>query len=493
MKHLASTIAIVATLCATTSLAAQRRKRMTPQQILAAVMENTQPLKHPRGDRLPLLVWPVTRVGTDDDAEAEKVLRELDARGIPVIPGWNPNPKTREKTLQACLRLARLQNKLGLEIITCSNRCMHRFCNGSPETAHVDEKGEKFFDTSFHPAGRIKMGCPFALEHRHPAIKAQLEYYLKAYKDAGLDIDMTFLDWEIDGPQEWCAAWEHSKRCVRCREKIPNIDNFASFQTPLRKLRSKIERDVFCDTVKAYFPNARMGNYSVYPHNGYRYWYDFFEYGKFPEGAPYQADGRAKYRAWFKDFKLSGYTMAMPVVYPWAWTYKWYDFEPGDYRWFYNMLKVGSNAAQHTPADVPIVPFVHWQRIWYPMEEDESIIQFSEQGYKELLWHMLLRGHDALFLWCPADATAVEIKPLHEVYAASLEYKEFLDKGEPLVFDVPGAPAPVVSALRLGGRVLVRRTDFTAGVGPVHMNVDNRPLAVPKADGKCQILTLPPR
>ncbi len=465
---------------------------MTAQELLQVVRDNTQPLKYPRGDRLPLLVWTVTSVGTDDDAEAEKILKDLDARGIPVIAGWNPNPRVRDKTLQACLRVARLQKKLGLEIITSSNRCMYRFCNGSPETAHVDENGEKFFDRSFHPAGRIKMGCPFALESRYPAIKEQLEFYLKAYKAEGLDIDLTFLDWEIDGPQEWCGAWEHSKRCVRCRKNIPNIDNFRSFQTALRKLRAKIEREVYCNTVKAYFPKCYMGNYSVYPHNGVRYWYDYFEYGdgKLPVGAPYEADQRAKYRRWFKDFDLTGYTMAMPVVYPWAWTYKWYDFEPGDYRWFYNMLKVGSNAAQHRRPGVPTVPFVHWQRIFGLMKPDDSIVQFSERGYKELLWHLLLRGHDTFFLWCPQDQTGTEIKPLHEVYAAALEYKDFLDRGEPLVFDVPAIPAPVVSAIRLGDRLLVRRTDFVDGVGPVRITVDNKPVLVPKADGKCQVLTL---
>ena len=91
---------------------------------------------------------------------------------------------------------------------------------------------------------------------------------------------------------------------------------FRSFQAALRKLRAKIEREVYCNTVKAYFPKCYMGNYSVYPHNGVRYWYDYFEYGdgKLPKGAPYEADQRAKYRRWFKDFDLTGYTMAMPVL-----------------------------------------------------------------------------------------------------------------------------------------------------------------------------------
>jgi hypothetical protein len=103
---------------------------------------------------------------------------------------------------------------------------------------------------------------------------------------------------------------------------------------------------------------------------------------------------------------------------------------------------------------------------------------------------MLLRGHDTLFLWCPREETAEETRLLHEVWAASLEYREFFEKGAPLNFDVPKQPGPVVSGLRLGNRVLVRRTDFDDRSEPVTLTVDGRPLAVPRAPGRCQVLEL---
>ena len=461
---------------------------MSPQEILDVVLRETKPLAHPRGKRLPLLLWTVQSVATDDDAQAEQVLRQLDARGIPVITSWSPHLKHRDRSLASALRTAALQRKLGLEVIVNANSCMHMFCDGSPETAHVTDAGEPFFDTSFK--SKRKIGCPFALKHRHSAIKEQFDFFLKAYKDKGLGIDMLFLDWEIDGPIEWNDGWASSKRCKRCREHVPKIEDFRSFQKALRVVRCDMQREVCADTVKSYFPNALIGNYSVYPHNGYRYWFDYYEV--FTEGAPYQADGRAKYREWFAEFEPSGYTMAMPVVYPWAWTFNWYDFGEPDYRWFYNMLKVASNAGQHTPARLPIVPFVHWQTVWV-IEKDPKIRQFSEKGYKELLWHMLLRGSDTLFLWCPNADTGTEVRPLHEVYAASLEHKAFLDKGEPICFDVPAPPAPVVSGLRLGDRVLVRRTDFGPAVGTIRLSVPGGALTVPKLDGRCQVLTLVPK
>jgi len=55
---------------------------MTQQEILDIVLRQTRPLKFPRGNRFPLLLWVVRGVGTEDPAEAERVMRELDRRGI---------------------------------------------------------------------------------------------------------------------------------------------------------------------------------------------------------------------------------------------------------------------------------------------------------------------------------------------------------------------------------------------------------------------------
>ena len=84
-----------------------------------------------------------------------------------------------------------------------------------------------------------------------------------------------------------------------------------------------------------------------------------------------------------------------------------------------------------------------------------------------------------------------EVTPVHEVWAAALAHKAFLDDGVPLTFDVPAQPGPVVSALRLGDRVLVRRTDFGQTAGDVELQVDGKALQVKPAPGVCQVLALP--
>jgi hypothetical protein len=457
--------------------------RMTLEEKIAAVLEATEPLHYERGDRLPIRAMGLEGMPAEDDAEAERILRELDARGLAMSARWTPGNV--EQSLAEALRLARLQKKLGLAIGINANACMHRFFNGDETTAHITEDGTPFFDSSF--GERHKMGCPFAIEHRSPAIEAQFEPFLRAYRDEGLIVDFIYLDWEIDGPVEWNGAWEHSKRCQRCRANIPNIDDFAEFQRSLRTIRSDLQREVYADTVKAYFPEALIGNYAVYPHNGYRYWYDYFE--EFVEGAPHQVDGRAKYRAWFQEFPLTGFTFAMPVVYTWYPTFGWYDFDDPDYRWFYNMLLVATNACENTSADVPVISWLHWHTTAPPEQPDPNVKQMSEESYQELIWHMLLRGCDGLMNWCMAEETAKEIALIQQVYAASLEHRDFLENGTPVCFEVPREPAPVVSALRLGDRLLARRTDFGPDTGAVTLELaDGKAVEVPQAAGRCQVI-----
>jgi hypothetical protein len=180
----------------------------------------------------------------------------------------------------------------------------------------------------------------------------------------------------------------------------------------------------------------------------------------------------------------------MPTVYTWYPTFQWYDFSDPDYRWFYNMLLVATNAAQHTPEDIPIISFVHRTTTSPPKEPDPEVKQFSEEKYRELLWHMLLRGVDGFFLWCPQKELVQEIKPVLAVYGEALEYKEFLDQGKPVTFAVPKTEGPVVSGLKLGQKVLVRRTDFGPVQEPVRLRVEGLKIKIAPVQGKCQILTM---
>jgi hypothetical protein len=315
---------------------------------------------------------------------------------------------------------------------------MYSFFNGDERTAHEDAQGKPFWDDSF---GGGKMGCPFALDFRRDPMRDRVNMFVKAYREAGMNLDFIFTDWEVDGPIEFNRAWEASKKCVRCKEHIPNIEDFGAFQKSLRDIRSGLQKYALAEPVLAGYPKALVGNYAVYPHDGYRYWYDYFEY--YVDGQPFKADQKAKYRKWYNDFPGTGFTYAMPVVYTWYPIYSWYDFEDSDYRWFYAMLLEASSVGKSTPADIPIISFVHWTTTAPPEKPDPGVKQFSGEKYQELLWHMLLRGTDTFFLWCMDSEDAREVSLLHPVYAAAQQYGEFLEKGTPVTFDVPARPGPV--------------------------------------------------
>ena len=458
---------------------------MSVEERLALVLGEAEPLKFPRGKRLPLYVWAVMDL-PGDDATVEVALKALDARGIGACATWRPGAR-QQQTLDRALRVSAAQQRLGLRVNINANACTYTVCDGSPATAHVDAGGKRFFDTS--SSERRKLGCPFKLQGRYPAMREQVDFFCRAYKAKGIGVDFVFADWEIDGPIEWQGGWAAAKRCVTCRTRIPNIDDFGEFQAAYRKVRSEIQRECYAGVVLKHFPKALVGNYAVYPHNGWRYWYDYFE--KEPaKGMPVRMDQRSPVRPWAHEFKDCGYTFAMPTVYTWYRTWSWYDWPNADYRWFYNLLLVASNAAEHTPASVPLITFVHHTTTSPPKNPDPAVKQFSTAMYKELLWHMLLRGHDTFFLWCPHDEIAQELGPLHEVWAAALEHRDFLDKGVPVTFAVPKEPGPVVSALRLGDRLLVRRTDFDDTRGAVTLRVGGATVQVPRAEARNQIVRL---
>lgn len=426
----------------------------TPSR-LQTVLDNTKPLAAPRRG-LPMFVLPISgSLKSVSDVETTQLLKALDERGIGYSVNWQPSDF--DASLAEGLRIGRIQQSLGLMVSIDATACLMSFCDRSTETLHVDTDGNRFSDKSCG----TELGCPFALEQRIPVIRRQVADFVKAYRNAGVEIDFIFADWEVDGPIEWNDSWQASKRCERCRKEVGSIDDFRQYQSALRKIRSRLQYEAYASVVTEAFPQALVGNYAVYPHDGYRYWYDYFEH-QADDAMPFKADQKARYREWYPEFPETGYTFAMPVVYTWYPTFNWYEYESSDYRWFYNMLLTGTNPARHTSAPVPLISFVHWNTTAPPPNPDPAVKQMSESAYQELLWHLLLRGHDTFFLWCMQEELAKEVRLVHEVYSAAQPYNRFLERGEPISFDVPKSPSTVVSGLKLGNQVLVRRSEFGA-------------------------------
>jgi len=450
---------------------------------IQVILDNTTILKYDIGARLPLYLWPGIDPGTMNDEMAEMLISEMDRRGIGIVCSWSV--KDTSKAFSQCLPIARAQKKLGQRININASELLDSFFNGDGATAHTDADGRPFFDNSF---GDHKMGCPFALDQRKNEIRKRVQLFVNRYKREGLPVDFIFTDWEIDGPIEVNRAYEASQRCVNCCRHMGKDFTFEKFQKTMREMRAYLQSYSYSEPVLSQFPDALVGNYAVYPNDGYRYWYDYFEY--YADGQPYKSDQMAKYRKWYNDFPLTGFTYAMPVVYPWAGIFKWYDFDNSDYRWFYNMLLNAGNAGKSTPRSIPVISFVHWHTIYEGSGADSTVKQLSKECYQELLWHMLLRGTDAFFLWCMDNENPEEVKLLHEVFAEAQRYGRYLDHGVPITFDLPSGPGTVISGLALGDSVLLRRTDFDDNLQPVQILAGTTIINVRSDPGRCYILPL---
>lgn len=435
--------------------------------VVQTVLDHTTPLTHPRGSRLPMYILPISGAlsGVSDQA-AERVLADLASRGIGYSVEWNPTRL--HESLTEAVRIAKLQQKIGQPVAANATACLQGFCDGSSDTLHIGLNGERFSDDSCG----APLGCPFALQHRIGDVRKRIEQFLDGYQSAGVSPAFVFADWEIDGPIEWNGHRESCARCVTCRSHIPDFSDFRAFQASLRRIRCQLQREAFSEPVRKRFPESLVGNYGVNPHDGHRYWYDYFE-TPVDDSIPVLKDQKASYREWYPEFPETGFTFAMPVIYTWYRTFAWYDFPNTDYRWFYNMLKEASSAGRHTAPEIPIIPFVHRNTTAPPEKPDAAVVAMSHSAYQDLLWHMLMRGHDTFFVWCLPEELGDETRTVHEVYSNSLQYAEFLSDGTPEVFDVPSQPGIIESRVRLGDQVLVRRslyrdqvTEKTDATGP---------------------------
>ncbi len=451
---------------------------------IQTILDNTRPLKYPRGNRLPLYLWPAIDPGELGQEAAEQLVGLLNQRGIAIICSWNI--KDIKGSLARGLSIARAQKKLGQHVNIDGTSLLSSFFNGDGRTAHIDKNGNPFFDNSFGEGQ--KMGCPFAIDFRKKEIRERVELFVKSYKEEGIDVDFIFTDWEIDGPIDVNGAFAASKRCARCTKQLGEGFTFTKFQKVIREMRAYLQHYSYSEPVLSKFPRALVGNYSDYPNDGYRYWYDYFEH--YESWQPYKADQHAKYRKWYDNFPATGFTVAMPVVYTWSDIYKWYDFKNIDYRWFYNMLLVASNGGENTPRRIPVISFVHWNTIFEGKGADPAVKQMSADCYQELLWHMLLRGTDSFFMWSGKKDFPEEVRLVHEVYALAQQYGDFLDHGWPVTYNVPAYPGTVVSGLALGNKVLVRRTDFGTDNMPAKILVGTKLIKVDYAPGVCQVIDM---
>ncbi len=106
---------------------------------------------------------------------------------------------------------------------------------------------------------------------------------------------------------------------------------------------------------------------------------------------------------------------------------------------------------------------IPWVCRWVSEPPELEFPVMSRERYREVLRHLWLRGVAAMQVFAPRmksyeDMALPEFEDAVAIYDEMLAFREFLDKGEILNFDVPHEQddGVVWSGLRLGNRAVVR-------------------------------------
>jgi hypothetical protein len=127
------------------------------------------------------------------------------------------------------------------------------------------------------------------------------------------------------------------------------------------------------------------------------------------------------------------------------------------------LLRQVSLTGKLTRRWAPENEMIPWICRWVSEPPELEFPVMSRDRYREVLRHLWLRGVAAMQIFSPRtknyeDMALPEIQDAVAIYDEMLAFREFLDKGEVLSFDVPHQQddGVVWSGLRLGNRAVVR-------------------------------------
>ena len=236
-----------------------------------------------------------------------------------------------------------------------ANSCLYSFFDGSDDTLHIDVDGTRFADTSLGG----KLGCPFAIEYRVPVIKPCVEEFLRAYKQAGVEVDFVFADWEVTGRSNGTTRGRVRGGADAASEDLRDRRLLAYFSRRFADSRgfnvmhlATTLRPIFRGVWLATMASTRTTDSAIGTITSRR--------NQRPGVLSRLTYGRS-IATGCTSSTVRDTRFAMPVVYTWYPTFDWYDFDDCDYRWFYNMLQVGSNAGRtrRATSDHSVRPLAH--------------------------------------------------------------------------------------------------------------------------------------
>lgn len=398
----------------------------------AAVLAHLPPLKHARGSRWPLVAWE----NFSNEPQKPEFYQQLLARGLAEHIRLDP------KLIDTALAIQRA----GSPVIVIEGSS-----GGFPASLAGDpSKWAHQFDAGYKPKDYTRP-CPSL--HAGWAIFAdQLRQTLRQFKAKGVQIDAVWNDWEGD-PLYGADRYEQARHCKRCREILPAklLSSPHRFMDYTARLFYELFAAYYAAPVLEFYPKCSLTNWLAQPSTP-------------DEPQPGWSGERS-------------HTYLPPLVTAWnptaygaaSWVWEGRskkekrDQEHVDQVYTNLLLRQVSLTAKLTRRWAPEKESIPWVCRWVTEPPELKFPVMSRERYREVLRHLWLRGVAAMQIFNPRikdfeDMALPELEDAVAVYDEMLAFREFLERGEILSYDVPRPQDDGVfwSGLRLGNRAVVR-------------------------------------
>jgi hypothetical protein len=404
--------------------------------LLDRLKTDVPPLKHPRGNRWPMILWECLSF----DPQPPEAYKALLDRGL------TQHIQMDEKMIPT----ARAIQQAGSPVI---------MMQGSGGAWPYDQAASWThpFDDGYKPkvskdGWYSSKACPAVLEGWRVNAD-RVRQTLGKFKAAGVTVNAVWMDWEGEPS---CSrdreGWENARHCKRCRQTIPAkvLADFPQWGPYCSRTHTGLLAAYLAAPARDVFPQCSVTNWMVVcstPQRPVRGWSN----RTVSPTVPYML------------------TATNPVAYGndvfWKfWDKQWPLDRRGVDRFYTHLLvrQVSDDSANKLAlaSELGCVP---WVARWCPDVGDANIPMISRPAYREALRHIWLRGADGLQVFNASrggyeDIVFAEVADAVAVYDEMLGYARFLDEGAILCCDVPDVHAEGVlwSGLRLGDEAVVR-------------------------------------
>jgi len=447
---------------------------------LPELFTRVPPLTHDALGRLPLIVIEPFRLTPEDRSFEEakplpaEVIKGLAVRGL---TQWIP-PDARYIPFALALQQA------GARVVFMEGNAFNGPAGEVPDGLH--QLPADFVRDPEQPAQQPHYPCPLLLEGWRQKADS-LRAMLKKYKDAGVQVDAAWLDWEIE-PYPGKSQWNEARACSRCRAQFPPgvLDDFQRYRAFITRWRQSLFSTYVVAPFLEAYPTCSVTNWEVVISS--------------PETPTPNWSGLRD----IPPVSLGMFNTANPVVYGntlwckyhWQEAWQWPLDVPHMDR-VYTAVMLGEISAHCANAlrSAPDSRSVPWVDRFCADDRDPKIPILSRVRYREILRHCWLRGTDSMQIfnpnWFPTDPTyqaivTEEVEDVVQVYDEMLAYRPILERGQVMNTAAPGITdnGPIWSGRRLGDTVLLRA--FTQATRAVQVTI------TPFSDADPVTLSCPP-